>query len=191
MPADEKHVQELETEVERLKKLVHQDTLTGLLNRAGLCEHTEALVKRYLFTLKNPNRRRIAFRIEGISVLFLDFDDFKEINDAQGHDAGDDALKAVSKILADTVRDSDFVSRWSGDEFVVVLLGASEDEAGRIAEKIKEKLNAVNLSMSIGVAELVPDVAGFDELVTRADKAMYAAKRERGKNAIVRYSELT
>jgi len=192
-------IKELRAEVKRLGKLVHHDSLTGVLNRQGLKEHAEPFFKRTVFSLARPEKR-IDLRIRSFSVLFIDIDDFKDINDDLGHQVGDDTLKKVVSIVKRIVRNSDFVSRWGGEEIVVALLGPSEQGAKVIAGKIlkniekKAKIETPygerDVTVSIGIAGIGPEVANIEDLIARADKAMYVAKRDRGKNNVVCHSEI-
>jgi len=129
---------------------------------------------------------------EPLSLVVLDLDRFKEVNDRFGHPAGDRVLRAVAGAIASTVREGDTaarlngsVARMGGEEFAVVLPGAGQDEAAGIAARILDALRAVEVtteqgrvrvSASAGVAALGPDAAPAEELYARADRAMYAAK---------------
>ena len=122
----------------------------------------------------------------------IDVDKFKEINDTWGHNTGDEILRKVSQAFYDNVRSSDYVFRYGGDEFIIVLTEASENETLRTAERIrsrveKTKLKAANgediaLSLSIGAAMFNghPD---YERLIQIADEALYIAKR-RGRNRV-------
>ena len=167
--------------------LAYHDTLTGLPNRRRLMdriEHALARAKRY--------ERRVA-------LLFLDLDNFKEINDALGHDVGDEALIATAQRIARCVRQDDTISRLGGDEFVVLLseiddVGAAKSVAEKILAELAIPLNlagqSLTFSSSIGIS-LYPD-DGMDPqlLISHADNAMYEAKRA-GKNCIRLYAETT
>jgi len=193
---DEKRVQELEGEIERLKKLAYHDALTGALTRGTFQEAAGAFLEEVAVSRQE---KRSSFLIKSFSVLFIDADNFKSINDNHGHETGDRVLKKIVEIVENKVRGSDFVGRWGGEEIVVGLLGANEEDAYEIAEKIRAdvedtKISAessqVSLTVSAGVAEFKGENEILEELVARADKAMYAAKHERGKNNLVKYSEL-
>jgi diguanylate cyclase (GGDEF)-like protein len=146
--------------------------LTGLWNRNYLRE------------------RSWAPKPEGpISVLFVDLDDFKEINDTCGHFAGDAALVEVSAVLASNVRPADEVIRLGGDEFVVLLRGCALRDAGRIAGALVAALSQFRftwgersfpLGASIGVACDLTGQRELDHLIREADRACYVAKRAGG-----------
>ncbi|WP_404463553.1 diguanylate cyclase [Vreelandella aquamarina] len=166
------------TERQQLERLrdqqAREDVLTRLPNRRALDERLPEAMARVRRTL-NP-----------LAVLFLDLDGFKRINDQHGHAMGDELLRDVAKRLQQAVRETDFVARWAGDEFVVLLEGVTEDALEPLAQKlihvIEQPLQVgsavLQVSTSIGVALFVPDAAETaHELLKRADVAMYVAKR--------------
>lgn len=171
-------LRELFEEVSRHE--VGMDVLTKLLNRRFL----PTIFKR---EIAHANRSGTP-----LSVLIIDVDKFKEINDTWGHNTGDDILRKVSQAFYDNVRSNDYVFRYGGDEFVIVLTEASETDTLRTAERIrsrveKTKLKAANgddipLSLSIGAAMFNghPD---YERLIQIADEALYIAKR-RGRNRV-------
>ena len=186
----------LRKEIAKLRLLVYKDPLTGVYNRRGFIEE----VQKILATVERGRahgRSKNKFILAALSVVMLDIDSFKKLNDAYGHDAGDAALKAVAQTLIDGTRQSDFVGRWGGEEFVVTLLGAGEKDGALVAEnlrrdiehrKITFKRKKISLSASFGIAEFRPrDDLG--KLIDRADKAMYAAKKG-GKNQVVKFSDI-
>lgn len=186
---DEQRIKELEQEVEILKSLVLFDPLTGLLTRNGFKDEVLPFFLDLEYSREHPDQRR-SQNFKTLSLLFIDIDNFKSINDTQGHDKGDNVLKRVASEIEKNVRGSDFVGRWGGEEIVVALLGANEEEAKVISEKIREEVEKeTGQTISIGVCELEDDIHTFDELVKRADTAMYSAKNK-GKNCVVMYSDL-
>lgn len=155
-----------------------------------------------------PNRRLLRDRLTQVvaaaarhhrpaAVLFMDLDHFKELNDTKGHDTGDQLLVEVARRLQDTVRSNDTVARQGGDEFVIILteLSAATERAAVEAEIIAEKIrSAINRpfhldgfdwhgTLSIGISLLLDGDAAVDDLLKRADTAMYEAKKS-GRNAI-------
>ena len=130
-----------------------------------------------------------------LSVMILDIDFFKQINDNYGHKVGDQILNIISTQMTDLTRNTDIVSRWGGDEFVILLtaLNASQD-ALRVADKIRDEVlkpitlegTAVTVSASMGVALYPQDGHSKAELLERADLAMYQAKSS-GRNNIKFY----
>lgn len=189
-------VESLRQELKKLKGLVYKDELTGVLNRRGVYEEFEAFFHESLAAQDRKVARK-GVVISDFSVLFFDLDNFKKINDTHGHAEGDEVLKHLAKLLRKHVRDIDAVGRLGGEEFVVGLLGASEEEACVKAEEIRkaieEEIRAGGepVTASIGVSSMKKSKAqNLHELVDTADKAMYEAKTNRGKNAVVCYSEL-
>jgi diguanylate cyclase (GGDEF)-like protein/PAS domain S-box-containing protein len=153
---------------EHLRDLSRRDPLTGLLNRRALVDALHERVARH----------------EPTALLFIDLDDFKSVNDTLGHDAGDDVLTAIAGRLSGGLRAGTLVSRFAGDEFVVVLDPAvAEDVAVRLREQAARPIvlrggASATVGMSIGVAELDPNVSQpVADLLHRADDAMYRAKR--------------
>lgn len=168
---------------EEMTHMAYHDDLTRLPNRSLLLDRlTQAI------TLSIRDQQKIA-------VLFLDLDGFKEINDKHGHEAGDAVLQEVAKRLTDCVRHSDTVSRLGGDEFTLILQEIKDYEAVvPIADKILSVLaqpfriqDSINrVTASIGIALSPDDGQSAEELLKRADTAMYHAKHQ-GKNAYTRY----
>jgi diguanylate cyclase (GGDEF)-like protein/PAS domain S-box-containing protein len=145
---------------------------------------------------KLPNRRYFEEKlIQAISesvqfsLMFIDLDGFKRVNDTLGHDAGDEVLKIVAIRLSNSIREGDIVSRVSGDEFMIILPKADQEPAIRVAQRINKALSTsmivkgetMNLSASIGISSYPKDGKTPDELIKKADKAMYFAKHN-GKN---------
>ena len=151
-----------------------RDALTRLLNRRFL----PTILRREIALQANTGRQ--------FAVLMLDLDHFKAINDTHGHEAGDRALKHVAALLVENTRGSDYLFRYGGEEFVVVLGSVSRDDAMAIAEGLRNAIasspvtladgSALSLTGSIGVAvqDGHPD---YERVLARADAAMYAAKR--------------
>jgi len=167
------------TEAERRAQT---DALTGVLNRPTLIERMDAACLRL-------QRRGLP-----VSVLFIDLDYFKQINDSYGHAAGDTCLSAVSASIQAELRPSDIIGRYGGEEFVVVLTGADAAAAAPIAERICARVSDVpivgfgapiRLTCSIGLAST--DTLGVwgQHLIAQADAAQYAAKRA-GRNQVQR-----
>ncbi len=159
--------------------LAEHDSLTGLSNR------------RFLERVLDENIRLAALENTSIAVFFVDLDDFKNVNDTRGHDAGDRVLVAVGARLASVFRDGDYVARVGGDEFVVVAPGIRNiDSVAAIADKVVASFDEpiaiaegpVAITVSVGITQF-PDHGGdSQELISRADEAMYSIKRT-GKGA--------
>lgn len=171
-------MQDLAAQAEKLRAMAFQDPLTGLANRAVF---NDSLAE----ALAEP-------RLKAVDVLLLDLDDFKEVNDILGHQAGDDMLIEVSRRLRGCVTTADVVARLGGDEFVVLLTACPD--ADEIAACIVRCLHVpvtisgrlLRPSLSLGVASLAQDSVGPSELLRQADIAMYAAKAA-GKNRFLRF----
>jgi len=135
-------------------------------------------------------------------VMYVDMDDFKQLNDSYGHAAGDRALMAVSRLLQSTVRDCDVVARMGGDEFTILALDADVMGARAIQKRLDERLALFNasgelpmpLSLTVGHTRVRPsDTSSVIELLARADQLLYARKRRRQmtKGAESRHRERT
>jgi diguanylate cyclase (GGDEF)-like protein len=168
-------------EHDRVKELSLRDSLTGLYNRRVLKEilHLE------------ENKRKPS----PLSILILDVDDFKLINDTFGHPAGDQVLSVIGKLLMDNSRKENIVARYGGEEFAILLTNTGLDTALQVAERLRSKLGEqefifsgrkVRLSVSIGVAHNEGEMAYQESLMSRADQALYQAKRS-GKNRVCFY----
>ncbi len=160
----------------RLETLAAKDGLTGLNNRRTLQEQMTHQLKR---AMRNGSP---------LSLLLLDVDDFKAFNDTFGHPAGDSTLQAVARLLADNARDTDFVARFGGEEFAVLLPDTGRDEALMIAERFRQSLEMTNwsqrdITVSVGVATLNDPHGCESMLVDQADAALYHSKRT-GRNCV-------
>jgi len=163
-----------------LRSLSLIDDLTGLYNRRGFAELGEQHLK-------------LATRTDrAVTLIYVDLDGFKAINDAHGHQAGDRALSRAAEILKAAFRRSDILARMGGDEFAVLALEVSGDDGEALVKRLHSAVDEFNetggepyeLSMSLGVARYDTDSrTGLDELLTAADRAMYSDKK--GKNPSV------
>ncbi len=192
-------VAEQDKEIEKLKSLADYDFLTGLYNRQGFLREAE----RFVDLLKDSEkffkggRERRKFAIRNFSIIFIDLDNLKKLNDRHGHKAGDKYIKICADIFKKTLRDIDIVGRWGGDEFVVGLIDTDINEAEKVAKKIKNTLSRAKIkgmpgikpSASFGViaaknqeGKIISDMI---KLLEKSDKAMYQAKKKLGKGTIV------
>lgn len=176
---------ELRIENARLKEDLIHDSLTGLKTRKYFIEDAE----ENLSAIANPESEKRSEGFHNVSYLFCDIDHFKKVNDELGHDAGDAILKKVAKILGNSIRESDIVCRWGGEEMVISLLGADEKEAAEKAEELRRKVKeGTEVSLSIGVSAF-EEGASFSELINRGDRAMYMAKEE-GRDRVKTYTNV-
>jgi len=170
-----------ETTRAELEKLAATDPLTGVLNR------------RMLEQLAHSHIAHATRHGHALSVLLLDADRFKDINDAHGHDIGDMVLQSIVRVVQKQLRPGDLIGRLGGEEFVVILSETDAVEATQVAERLRGAVSNLELteggeplalSISIGVATLGDHGPDFPELLRRADRAMYLAKRG-GRNQVV------
>jgi diguanylate cyclase len=165
---------------DRLSRLASCDGLTGLLNRSGMRERIAVEMQR---------QRRLP---APLSLLLLDIDKMKEINDRLGHGAGDEALLRVARAIAGSSRATDAAGRWGGDEFLVLAPATDLGEALLLASRIRKALSDAPgppaVSVSVGVATLPPSAAGppLEELLQAADDALYEAKHSGGDRVAAR-----
>ncbi|MBA5685533.1 GGDEF domain-containing protein [Rugamonas apoptosis] len=175
---------------EMLKYIGLTDSLTGVYNR-------RYMDRRLLEEIARARRQRYP-----ISLMFLDIDHFKRVNDTVGHQGGDDVLREVAGRIKDELRLSDALARFGGEEFIVLLIDADLDSAAFVAERIRASVAGTMISLtqevrlsvtvSIGVACLDPDLAAGEpelvarELLARADGALYQAKAA-GRNRVIRH----
>ena len=173
----ERYHRELEQANDQLRRLAVTDELTGLRNR-------RAFEERLAMEFSMARRRN-----RQLSVLLIDVDDFKRINDRWGHAAGDEALRRLGMILRTTVRLPDLAARYGGEEFVVLLPESGEESASALARRLMARMAAEDwenekLTISIGMAGITEPLMSGDQLVELADEALYAAKRA-GKNRMM------
>ncbi|HQN64226.1 MAG TPA: GGDEF domain-containing protein [Methylophilus sp.] len=168
----------LELEKEHLRHLTFHDHLTGLFNRQKIEEAFEYEKSQF-------DRYR-----EPFSLVLIDVDHFKKINDHLGHESGDDTLKEIADILGRYTRVSDAAARWGGDEFIIIATKTDSQKVGVLAESIRSHIESAQLrahddnivTVCIGTATITPD-DNLKTILRRADNALYEAKRS-GRNCI-------
>ena len=182
----------------RLRKLAITDSLTRLYNR----RYIDDWIRNYTVSKVNNGT--------SLSVILIDVDHFKKVNDTLGHESGDDVLRHLSKILAEFGRETDLVGRYGGEEFVVAMPDTPADSAFIAAERLRRLIaenpaqlasSVVNVTVSIGLATTYAGNAGLNQdavegsfvsgrgLLAHADRALYTAK-DRGRNNCVHHDEL-
>ena len=173
-------IHQLESQLAEVSVLASHDTLTNSLNRRGL---DDAFVREQA----RSDRHGTA-----LSIAMLDIDDFKKLNDTYGHEAGDEALIHIVRIIKDTLRSMDVVGRFGGEEFIVVLPDTPNVEAieviGRLQKELTKRIFMFNnqklfITFSAGVVTRAPNEE-MSEVIKRADEAMYKAKKT-GKNRVI------
>jgi diguanylate cyclase (GGDEF)-like protein len=179
--------EQLERQNARLTELATTDDLTGLANRR---EFRRAIEANFALTRgQGPS----------LSLILLDIDHFKDFNDTFGHPAGDDALRTLAQALREACREHELAARFGGEEFAVVLLGASREEARGSAERIRAALSRSRwahrpLTASFGIATSGPGGSGIAasiaELVEQADAALYFSKKQ-GRDRITHRDDMT
>jgi diguanylate cyclase (GGDEF)-like protein/PAS domain S-box-containing protein len=170
---------QLEDNLRKTEAQAMTDALTGLLNRRAIMEHAQAEWER-------AQRER-----RSLSVVIMDVDYLKQINDTLGHLAGDAALKALAEIMHASMRRYDWAGRWGGDEFLLVLPGTQLTEARNVAERLRQRFKQnkvelkdqnqfIELHVSLGVAcqaQVDAEKDSLENLIARADQALYKAKQ--------------
>jgi diguanylate cyclase (GGDEF)-like protein len=192
-------IKRLNREIKELKKLSVRDHLTGVLNRRGFLEEIDVHLSEINYNKKHQRNRRDV-NIRDVSVIFVDIDDLKKINDKYGHDVGDMVLRWLIIEIEKKIRKIDLFGRWGGDELVLALIGSDENSAHKKIEAIRKHLGSqiiskkckdLRVTISSGVVSVKKSgVSDSDALILMADRAMYEAKLKRSKNCTVKYSEI-
>lgn len=192
----DKVIERLQRELNELRSQLQTDELTGLLNRRGLMTYLSSIAKEVSYQLENTEKRRSVV-IQSLSLVFMDIDHFKKINDTFGHDGGDTVLRKVAEIIGDFVRGIDIIGRLGGEEMVIGLVGASSQNASKIADRLREQIaeteflykgKKISVTASFGISTLRPGQT-LPELIVEADKAMYQAKAS-GRNKVVVFKKV-
>lgn len=171
----EDYAKSLESKVaertKQLEELAKLDSLTGLYNRRPM----QDVLKRELSVVK----RQEYF----LSLAYIDVDDFKQINDKQGHITGDDVLKHLGQIILSCIRQVDTACRYGGDELCIIFPDCNKENANEVCERIIENFSKKypDYSLSMGIAEAPPgESIDSESLISKADKKMYLAKKDDG-----------
>jgi diguanylate cyclase (GGDEF)-like protein len=176
---------ELEKANRELQRLSRTDGLTKLNNRA----YWEDCLQNEFSRCKRTGR--------DTSVIMFDIDHFKKVNDTYGHQAGDEVIRVVSKILMDTIRTTDIAGRYGGEEFGLLLIETNSKNSMIVAERLREKIEQttvthegveIKFTISLGIAEFDPEQSNHSQWLERADKALYVSK-ESGRNSSTIYTD--
>ena len=174
---------QLQQTTEKLRELSNRDGLTQLFNR------------RYIEETLSSEFNRARRYGHTLSVILTDIDFFKKVNDVHGHLAGDDVLREVSKRLAGSLRDSDILGRYGGEEFLLILPETNIEGAHILAERLRETIQAepvetegvsLNINISLGITELRDNTAAYAQLIAESDLGLYQSK-ENGRNCTTIY----
>ena len=182
-----KEIESLKKEVARLKKLAYRDYLTGLLNRRGFEDSINLAINQHNSNISNLTPRR-GFIVKSVSLIAIDIDNFKKLNDKYGHPEGDKILKHLAAHVKSHTRKTDLIGRWGGEEILIGLIGADLNSTYELAEKMLAMLIVSgyepSYTFSAGVASLNEEINTFQKLYECADKALYEAKKS-GRNRVV------
>lgn len=177
---------ELQSMNGQLRQLSTTDYLTQMHNRGNWEEN-----------LKQEFNRLQRYPQHQSSLIMSDIDHFKRINDTYGHAAGDLVIKTVAEIIRKSLRSTDIAGRYGGEEFAILLLDTTEDQAGYLAERIRRKIaqtevlynqQLIKLTMSFGLVQRHTDIQDYLQWIEAADKALYTSKA-RGRNQVTCYSK--
>lgn len=167
-----------------MQRMAVTDGLTGLMNHRRFQERL------------SEEFRRIVRHSEPLSLILADIDHFKKINDEYGHPAGDEVLKRVGDVLKEMVRDIDIVARYGGEEFAIILINTEGEGASMLSERIRKTIEKkvftiggkrINVTLSLGIASYPRNGRVKEDLISRADRALYSAKSE-GRNRSCLYN---
>lgn len=180
-----------EEELRRTKESIEQinHSLRRAFEREQIASRTDALTgvfnRRYFFELLEYEFAASQRYNRPLSLVMFDVDYLKKINDTYGHQAGDEMLRKTTQVVGNELRDSDVLSRYGGDEFVILLSNSDEHEAAKVLQRIHSKIRAaqmvwgehqLGITISAGIASMHSDVENADQLVNLADQALYKAK---------------
>lgn len=161
----------MELQQERLLNAAHTDAMTEAYNKTAIIEILEKL---------------ISIGQKPISIMMVDIDFFKRINDCHGHVIGDQCIKEIANIIQKNIRRIDYIGRYGGDEFIIILPEASINDAKKIAEKIRGKISSYSkpsVTISVGISSYPQDGQTVMELISKADEGLYRSKRK-GRNIV-------
>jgi diguanylate cyclase (GGDEF)-like protein len=171
--------------------------MSELRRLATIDSLTEASSRRHFMEQSSLSIKQAKIKEQQVALILLDIDHFKQVNDTFGHQVGDCTLKAITEICRDNIRPDDLLGRYGGEEFMILLMDTSLDEATLVAErirckvattpiKINDNLISVTASMGVAVTDSVSE-ADIEALLRKADQALYKAKAA-GRNTVIQAS---
>jgi len=180
-------IDKLEKRLTEIQKIASRDSLTGLLNRDGFIERAKRIFIFAGQAQTEKERRETLVERKELSVLFIDLDNLKPLNDTHGHGTGDAVLIEVGKALKAQIRQVDLASRLGGDEFMVLLYDADKDIGEKVVTKIHKKLEEpvtingveIKVEVSCGVASTSEGFNNVEDIMKLADERMYEVKKEK------------
>jgi len=174
--------------------------LNAGLEQLAMTDHLTSLYNRRYFMQRGTEEFKRAWRTnQPLALLMLDIDHFKRVNDTHGHEAGDMTLQQIAAALKSSLRETDILGRMGGEEFAILLPSTLLEEAGLLAERIRQSVGnmlfeipgaSLTITISIGVVVITGDMSGIDDMLRDADATMYRAKRCGG-NRVMRYEDTT
>jgi diguanylate cyclase (GGDEF)-like protein len=190
-------LQKLEDRFKEVKEKIRVDEMTGLLDKAGFMEEADTRISEIISQRKREMGSETR-RLKSFSLVIVDIDKFKDINDTLGHLGGDEAIKTAAAFLRQRVRGLDIVGRWGGDEMILGMENIDEKTAIEVVDIIRGEIanlsifykgREIKITVSIGVADCSsPDIKNTDDLFRAADHALYRAKKA-GRNLVVGASQ--
>jgi diguanylate cyclase (GGDEF)-like protein len=165
---------------QKMRLLATTDSLTGVLNR------------RYFFERAQTELERAVRYGSSMSLLILDIDHFKQVNDRFGHQTGDSVLRQLAELAGTSIRSTDLLGRYGGEEFIMLLPETDMESARAVAERMRKEIeehrfvhdqDSIQITVSVGVSSLNNPDTKLDDLISRADRSLYAAK-DAGRNRV-------
>lgn len=174
--------------------VIIQEDKSDFISETTTRDELTQLYLKSVFNYALEKELEKSFRSEhNLSLLMIDIDDFKEVNDTYGHVEGDVTLKTIGELINENVRKMDTAARYGGEEFAIIVPESVPDEAVSLAQRIRKEIaklrfSAYSVTVSIGVCHLTSDIKSMKDIINRADKALYKAKQS-GKNQVVVFKE--
>jgi diguanylate cyclase (GGDEF)-like protein len=172
-------------------KIIEEEKSSFITETSAKDELTSLFTRGMFDAVLKKEIAEVARDKSSLSLLMIDIDDFKVINDTYGHSEGDKALKAIGSVINNLVREMDFAARYGGEELAIIMPGADNKSAFDVAERIRETIEEMqfddfSVTVSIGVSTCRHNAVTAEELIKQADSALYRAK-EKGKNQVQEY----